>query len=92
LDLVSATGSNGRVALIEVLAGFRVEQPLERPVWKTSKRPVVAGYCHHKEPLNSLRRRPVATMKCLVYTFALPKPGKFILVDSGKAAFWDVQA
>ena len=37
-------------------------------------------------------RLPVATMKCLVYTYALPKPGKFILVDSGKAAFWDVQA
>jgi hypothetical protein len=52
----------------------------------------MAGYCHHKGPLNSPRRIPVATMKCLVYTFALPKPGKFILVDSGKAAFWDVQA
>jgi len=51
----------------------------------------LAGYCHQKEPLNSPRRIPVATMKCLVYS-ALPKPGKFILVDSGKAAFWDVQA
>jgi hypothetical protein len=49
----------------------------------------MAGYCHQKEPLNSPRRIPVATMKCLS---ALPKPGKFILVDSGKAAFWDVQA
>jgi len=53
---------------------------------------VLAGYCRQKEPLNSPRRIPVATMKCLAYIFALPKPGKFILVDSGKAAFWDVQA
>ena len=32
----------GRVALIEVPAGFRVEQPLGCPLWQTRKRPLLA--------------------------------------------------